>query len=307
MPSGEMILMSRKIGIVLFEPSERMQPLLKPDRLCRRPLVKAGRQGSKGSAFIGWLVLAFGLSAACAGCASAQGTKQVSEPAFEAASIRPSRLEPGCYSLLPPGGTHFTMTCVTLRDLIGQAWGLRGSDVEGGDAAALNTYYDVRAVTPEGQPWTLDSVQPMLHRLMIERFHVVAYPGTKQISGYLLVVAKGGAKLERSAVDVSQEGQAAGRPFQSYIYPGYVHTPGASLEVIASLLASAAREPVANQTGLAGTYKVDLHFATDGNSESNYPDLFTAIQEQLGLKLQAGKLTVKTLIITHVDESPTEN
>lgn len=187
------------------------------------------------------------------------------------------------------------------------AWKLHPDNIQGGDAHALSTYYDLRAKVPDGQPWNRTTIQPMLRQLLIDRFHVAVHRGTKQVSGYSLIVAKGGPKLKPANFDATQQGLKAGESFQNYIIPGAIHGRGADFAVIASLLSSAARATVVDHTGISGVYNFDLHYATEGASDSNWPDFFGAVEEQLGLRLQPEKVKVDTLVIDHADSEPTPN
>jgi len=135
----------------------------------------------------------------------------------------------------------------------------------------------------------------MLRQLLMERFHIAAHSGTMQISGYALVVAKGGSKLTPSETDTTQQGHKAGESYQNYILPGYIHSPGANLDVITGLLSSPAHATVVDSTGISGVFKVDLHFSPEGSTESNWPDFFTAVKDQLGLELKPKKVSVKSL------------
>jgi len=65
--------------------------------------------------------------------------------------------------------------------------------------------------------------------------------------------------------------------------------------------------PVVDHTGLSGTFNIDLTYAPDSSTDSDLPSLYTAIEEQLGLKLKPEKVTVDTLVIDHVDGTPTPN
>jgi uncharacterized protein (TIGR03435 family) len=249
----------------------------------------------------------FGLSVLLLQLASAQQPPQAPDLAFETASIRPSQVEPGCFSMLPPGGKQYAITCLTLRDLIAMAWQLHPDNIQGGDAHALATYYDVRATIPDGQRWTSDTIPPMLRRLLADRFHVEVHRGTKQVSGYALIVAKGGSKLKPVGLDSTQQGQKAGQPSPNYIVPGSVHGHGADLSLVASLLSSPAHATVVDRTGIRGIFDFDLHFAFEGGSDPNLRDFFGAVEEQLGLKLRPEKISVDTLVIDHADSRPTEN
>jgi uncharacterized protein (TIGR03435 family) len=238
---------------------------------------------------------------------SAGSNTYAQQPAFEAASIRPSHFTNGCFSMLPPGSTHYAVTCITLRDLIAEGWKVNPDNIQGGDAHVLDTFYDITATTPDGQPWSYPIIQSMLHQLLIERFHVAVHTGNKIVPGYALIVAKGGLKLKPSDVDPSQLGIKVGESSRNFIMPGYIHGRGANMDALGSMLSIPAHATVVDQTGIKGVFNVDLHFATENGGDQNLPDFFSAVEEQLGLKLKAEKVTVSTLVIDHTDSAPTLN
>jgi uncharacterized protein (TIGR03435 family) len=259
------------------------------------------------SLFLGRLFLVLSLGSFSVNFAWAQQPAEMPEPAFEAATIRPSHVEGSCYSMLPPGGTHYTVTCVPLRNLIAVAWKLHPDNVQGVDAGALSTYYDVNAITSGEKAWDFDAIRLMLRQMLAERFHVTVHRGTKQVSGYALIVAKGGPKLKPANFDAAQLGTKAGEPVANHILPGSIQGRGANLGLIATLLSSPAHATVVDRTGITGVFNVDLHYAYEGGTDASLPDLFTAVEEQLGLKLQAEKITVDTLVVDHADSEPTPN
>lgn len=146
----------------------------------------------------------------------------------------------------------------------------------------------------------------MLRQLLTERFHVAVHPGTRQVSGYILVVAKGGSKL-KPAKDAAPQGHQVGQPYVNSDFPGYIRGRGADLNEIATQLSAQVRAPVVDQAGISGVYDVDLQFAREEDRDSNLPDFFTAVEQQLGLKLQPQKVTVNTLLVDHADSEPTPN
>lgn len=225
------------------------------------------------------------------------------QPTFETASIRPAQVSMGCFSMLPPGGTQYAVTCVTLRNLIEVAYAT--NYIEGG-GKALDTYYDVRASTGE-TPWTQESIRPMMRQLLIQRFHLNVHEEKRDVSGYRMVIAKGGAKMKTVSGDSIPKGQKAGEPSQNFIYPGHVQGRGVDCNGIAHLLSALLHAPVSDATNLKGIFNIDLSYAPDNSTGSNLPSLFTALDEQLGLKLQPGKVAVETVVIDHVDIEPTPN
>ena len=232
--------------------------------------------------------------------------------AFETASIHPVKVTPGCFSMLPPGGVQYAVTCMSLRNLLEIAYGT--GYIEGG-GSALEATYDFRATSPGGKPWTHQNVAPMMQQFLVERFHLVVHSGKKELSGYSLVVAKSGSKLKAASPGVAVLGQKAGEASANFVGPGYVQGRSASAKGVAGLLGAVLKAPVEDHTGLGGTYNVDLRYAPDSLPGSNprneadesLPSFFTAVEEQLGLRLVSAKVEVDTVVIDHVDAEPTPN
>jgi len=147
----------------------------------------------------------------------------------------------------------------------------------------------------------------MLRQMLKERFHVAVHPGTKQVSGYILVVAKDGSKLKPAKLATIQQGHKAGQPFSNSLLPGYIRGRSVNLNGIAALLSAQADAPVADHTDISGVFDIYLHFASGDNTESDWPSFPIAVEQQLGLKLQPQKIIVNTLMIDHVDKDPTPN
>jgi uncharacterized protein (TIGR03435 family) len=233
-------------------------------------------------------------------------------PAFETASIRPAKLTDGCFSMLPPGGSQYAVTCLTLRNFIEIAYKL--DHVEGG-GPALDAYYDLRATVPGDKPWTTETVGPMIKQLLIERFHLAVHTGKRELPGYSLVVAKSGVKLHSTEPNRAAQGQKAGESSANFTAPGYVQGRSVNSKGIAGLLSSALHATVEDHTGLTGIYDIDLRYApdsllssnADNESDSNLPSFFSAVEEQLGLRLKAQKVIVDTVVVDHVDLEPTPN
>ncbi len=201
---------------------------------------------------------------------------------------------------------------MTLKNLIQIAY--ESGYVEGG-GSALDAYYDFRATVPGDKPWTHQIVTPMMKQFLIERFHLVVHTGKRELSGYSLVVAKSGSKLKSTEPDPAVQGQKAGESSANFVAPGYVQGRSANSKGIAGLLGTVLHAPVVDHTGLSGIYNIDLRYAPEslpgsnpGNeSDASLPSFFTAVEEQLGLKLQSQKVAVDTVVVDHVDPEPTPN
>ena len=161
-------------------------------------------------------------------------------------------------------------------------------------------HYDLAAKAEDGIPLTREQLRPMLQNLLQQRFHLVSHFETQMERGYALVIAKGGPKLQPTA---------GGKPpgFRIFVAPGDLRGVNWSMPWLAEMLQQVMGEPVADQTGLAGSYDINLHFAPDVESESPLPSVFSAVKDSLGLELRSRRVPVRVLVIDHAEETPTAN
>ncbi len=141
-------------------------------------------------------------------------------------------------------------------------------------------------------------MQQLFQHLLEQRFHLVTHRVTKLTSGFALIVAKSGPKLAPA-----KEG---GTPHTLRLRDG-LQAQNIDMAHFASLISNKAGGPIVDKTGIVGNYDFKLSYAMANDPDSNLPSFFTALQEQLGLKLQSQKVPVDYLIIDHVDKIPTEN
>jgi uncharacterized protein (TIGR03435 family) len=222
-------------------------------------------------------------------------------PKFEVASIRmipAEKVVPIAGSpISPPGAGEFTMHEVTLALAIAWAFGVDQNNVAGGPAWVNSQCYEI-AAKPEGDVGlSYAQVRPLLQQLIQERFHLAYHWETEKRKGYALVVAKGGPKLTASK---SEGGHG-------YLLKDRIQAQDRSAAVLASLLELSLGKPVIDETGLKVNFDFDLNFAPMDGTESSLPSIFTALEEQLGLKLEEANVPVKMFMIDHVDRVPTEN
>lgn len=228
----------------------------------------------------------------------ARSSEGQSTERFEVASVRISPSSgTGKTSWSDPGGTTFTATNIPLRILIQMAYEVDEKQISGDDLLG-SEQYDVAAKPEGGGMLTSERLKPMLISLLAERFGLVTHRETKAVSGYALVTAKGGSKLHAS--DASREAKGA-------ILRGRIIGQAADMLLLASMLGRPLGESVVDKTGIEGTYDIDLKFAPEDSADSSLPSIFTAIQEQLGLKLESRKVPMKMLVIDRCRRVPTEN
>jgi uncharacterized protein (TIGR03435 family) len=218
-----------------------------------------------------------------------------SEPKFEVASIHLHTGTDGG-GLSAQHGT-FTSIRTNLEFLILGAYDLQEFQVSGGPAWMTTDWYDVVAKTERDVGGK--ELMQMLRPLLAERFKLAFHRETREQPVYELVVAKGGLKIQKSPHDAAYT--------MSY-GAGAVSTMSAKsmpVPVLVHFLSGAAHHPVVDKTGLEGNFDVKLQW-TESNLASDIPTIFTALPEQLGLRLEARKGAVEMLIIDHA-ERPTEN
>lgn len=224
---------------------------------------------------------------------------------FEAASIKlipPDRTgctptdQSLCFWASVWGGATYSARNTSLIYLVEIAYGVEDRQISGIDRLG-NQRFDVSVKPPDGV-LTYQRAQPMFRAMLEERFKLAAHRETKEVPGYALTIAKGGPKLESGDATTGR---------YPYILHGRLVGPNAAMAEIVSTLARPLGKPVIDKTNLTGTFNIDLKFAPDGDTNSTLPSIFTAVQEQLGLKLESQKVPFETLVIDHCERIPTEN
>ena len=247
---------------------------------------------------VGLLLLAISTSAAQAQTAPAYPTH------FDVASVRlvekPSG--DGFTKISDPEALLFTAHNVSLPFLVQMAFGVNVYQIEGQPEWMGSTLYDVSANPDSEKGPTYEQLKPMLQQLLAQRFHLQTRTEEKEMKGYSLVVAKDGQRLTPS--------KGAG-PVSAAIMSNRLQGPGVDAKGLASILSMVLKRPVHDDTGIHGKFDVRLDFAPlnapADAADSSLPSIFTAVQEQLGLKLEPAKVPVKLLVIDHVERVPTEN
>jgi uncharacterized protein (TIGR03435 family) len=185
-------------------------------------------------------------------------------------------------------------------------------------AGAENIPDDPRKMTDEQRKTLGDQMRERLRALLADRFQLTLHRESKEESVYALVIGKGGSKLQQSE---AKEG--AGPRGMMRMGRGQFSGQGVQLEMLTRSLSSQLGRPVIDRTGLKGNFDFKLEWTPDpGQSfafgggppgadappppDPNGPSIFTAVQEQLGLRLESQKGPVEMLVIDKV-EKPSEN
>jgi uncharacterized protein (TIGR03435 family) len=236
--------------------------------------------------------------------AQAQAEKSVR---FEVASIRVHSFASGDRGGPPISGNRFMFTG-NLNQLIMYAYDLKGGyQLSGGPSWAIHPqtdgdYYDISAKAEGADVLAQSLARQLLQTLLADRFQLRLHREMREMPVYALVVGKAGPKLKESAPDATLRMTAS----VSVTTVTSIFTKS-QMDSLVRVLSGAADRPVLDQTGLTGFYDYKVEFARDpASAESSAPSIFTAVQEQLGLKLEPEKGSIEVLVIDHADR-PSEN
>jgi len=234
---------------------------------------------------------------------SAYGQAQSqAEPApqstFEVTSVRLSPPDARFTSFSPPEAVTYTAKNAGLAGLIEKGYGITDKQLVGQPSWFDSARYDVIAKPPGEKALDEGHLQQALQQLLKERFHLAVHREMKQVQGYVLVVAKDAPKLQPSQ---------GGFPGRTITGNNDSHSPNITLQEFSSFLSSLVGFPVVDETGIKGSFDIKLQYAQEGDTDSSLPSVFTALQEQLGLKLVSRKVPLEMIVIDHVDRVPTEN
>jgi uncharacterized protein (TIGR03435 family) len=213
---------------------------------------------------------------------------------FEVASIRPSAPGTRGPTIYNPTPERFAIDGITTKSLIAYAYDVREFQISGGPRWLESDQYDIIA-KPQGDT-NGQRIMAMTRNLLADRFRLKLHRESKEIPVLALAVAKGGPKLQPSVAQGLEVRGGEGRLTARKITMGMM---------AAQLAGRVLGRPVLDRTGITGEFDIELKWAPDENPDSG-PSIFTALQEQLGLRLEAQRGPVDLLVIDHV-ERPSAN
>jgi uncharacterized protein (TIGR03435 family) len=250
-------------------------------------------------------------------------------PAFEAATVKPNS---NCSGGRGGGGGgapatgRLNVTCLAARDLIQIAYGMFADgmtqnphrpQVLDGPGWIDSETFDIVAKAEDNAP-VARMYGPMMQSLLEDRFALKIHKETRQLPVYTLTVAKNGAKLPATPegsctpLDLSHPAPAGALICgwgSVHMVKGnmVIDSHGSTVAKFAGSLVETVNRPVIDRTDLTGLFDIHLEFAPDNaSSDATGAAIFTAIQDQLGLKLTAEKGPVEVLVIDHI-ERPSAN
>jgi uncharacterized protein (TIGR03435 family) len=236
------------------------------------------------------------------------------QPSFEVATIKPSKPDqPGKYFSVR--GRNFTTGNTTLVDMLSFAYGVHKKQIIGLPEWADTDKFDLAGEPDAPGAPSLKQWNSMMQKLLAERFKLTFHHDKKELSVYAITVAKTGSRLTPS------QGDPNGLPGNFFRGLGDMVNVNSTLQDFAGVMQAAVLDrPVVDQTGLTGRFDFMLKWTPDESQFSGMgvkvpppsdkadapPSLYTAIQEQLGLKLDPVKAPVDVMVVDHV-EKPSEN
>ena len=292
------------------------------------------------------LPVVFGLVNGTASRAGSQSqTRAANAPVYEVASIKPNKSDNGLFRMMFEQN-GFSATSVTLRMLIRTAFGVEDSQIFGAPNWLNSEKYDIEARMDSAVADRLRKISEdqrnierrrMLQALLADRFKLTLHRETKQMGVYVLVIAKNGPKLQEAKPGSTYPNgiKDDGRPLGAGVFKlgryagrrGELVGQGLLMATLVRLLSeNILNRSVLDNTGLTGNYDFTLQWTTAEESqgpmfkgaedqqvtgstpppESSGASFFTAIEEQLGLKLEPQKGPGGVIVIDHV-EKPSEN
>lgn len=254
-----------------------------------------------------------------AGMACAQPAAKA--PVFDVASIKPADPDAHGSSIMTDKIGGLSATNISLRAMITMAYGIRDFQLTGGPGWVGTERYDIiakpervvntaeppdiRDMTDDQRKVRDEQWKQRVRSLLADRFGLIVHEETKEQQIYILSVAKGGPKLTVVTTPGDRQGISGNR--------GRTQGFAATMSLLAGNLANAVGRPVVDNTGLTAKYDWVLQWTPDAaaggpeaqesapSADNSGPTIFTALQEQLGLKLESAKGPVENVVIDRVD------
>jgi len=233
--------------------------------------------------------------------AKPQAMAKDADPDWEVATVKPSDPNDPRGQHFNQRGRHQLMLDTTVEDFLLLGYSLQKSQLAGLPEWAKTQKWDVDGVpNAEGEPnWP--QLQALVRKILAERFALKVHHEQRELAVYALTVAKGGAKMTPNTSDpngmLDQQGGAAnGRDVEKL--------KNTSMSDLAQILQFRVGRPVIDRTGLKGRYDFNLQWTTDESRAPAVdapPGIFTAIQEQIGLKLEPVKAPADVLVVDAVE------
>jgi uncharacterized protein (TIGR03435 family) len=259
-------------------------------------------------------------------------------PKFAVSTVRPAAPSDNSMMRFTPDG--ISIHGVPMKMLLRESFGVEDDRILG-EPSWVKNRYDIEAkVDPDDVPrlknFKMEQRRGMMLPLLEDRFNLKYHHETRELPTYALVVAKNGLKMKASASDAPPKADGAPKPEEGDAKDkprmgghslmmngrGHLESTGTTTEMLSHILAQQLGRTVVNKTGLTGNFDYTLQWTPDDvgtpmegdagpgkgdiSPDAGGPTLLTALEEQLGLKLESQKGTVDVIVIDHID-LPSEN
>jgi len=213
-------------------------------------------------------------------------------PAFETASVKLNKTsDPASWWKVRPGG--LVVYNMSIKNIVKAAYAIQDVQFSGADWLDEGRYdIDAKASSRASGKELVE----MLQTLLADRFKVTLHRETRQVPGYALTVAKSGLKIQPSTNENTTEHESANKFTATHI----------DMPRLARLVERVVKQPVVDDTHVSGGYDFVLEYARAASDDNTLPSIFTALTEQLGLKLESRKLPVEVIVVDRA-ERPAEN
>jgi uncharacterized protein (TIGR03435 family) len=268
------------------------------------------------------LLIAVSAVTLVAPCILAQNSVDAKPIAFDAVTVKPDKAAAGPTTIFSPSnGDTIAITNMSLHMMIGFAYDMELHDqIFGLPSWADSESYDVVAKVAESDVDAFRKLlprdrNPLLQPVLQDRFHLMVHYETRQLPAYALVIAnpKNGPKLTPVEPAILASGLKEPGAIHN-IGRNQIRAEGAPIAILVSVLTQQLGRPVVDRTGLQGNYNFTLKWTPDLTSASAAPptdadagpSIFTAVEEQIGLKLESTKAPTQVIVIDHA-ERPSDN
>jgi len=244
---------------------------------------------------------------------SAQTAATVKLPAYDVVSIKPNKTGSGSIDISINDG-NYEASNVSLKMLILNAYQLKDNQLEGLPKWADSDRFDIKAKVVEPDPVVMKTLtgeqnQMMLRPVLTERFGLTFHREKKVLPVYEMVLAKDGPKFKEMPPEEESSGRTTNgvRAGGMSIHNTQMTAVGVPLSSLVNMLSGQLQRIVIDKTGLAGKYDLQLKWtpddakpSPDSGADAAPPEIFTALIEQLGLKLHPTKAEVDMFVVDHV-------
>lgn len=226
------------------------------------------------------------------------GAHAQSSPSFEVASIRRDLSGSQNTQIQISDGGRLVITNGSLKTLIRNAYGVLSFQLANEPGWLDTEMYDIEAKTGTPEKISDDDLKPLLQSLLADRFHLKVHWETREGTVYALLVDKGGPKFKASSGDL-KPGMNTNKGPDKAKMTGTAET----MAVLASNLGNQLGRFAVDKTGLTGAYDFTFEWDRQSTADSTGPSLFTALKEQLGLRLESQKGQVEMLVIDNAERA----